>query len=204
MKKRLPIILSVIFAIVMWLGAGITISKQNSALAQQATEISSIKNRIAILQTEQTNHRIELIQSTTGLNLHRVSQDDVVISDFMNLVCTWDTYAEYTHARETIMRRYGLSEDSSFMTVFMPNIPNKVDVDGTQINRIDVFEYNMMFESVSSYVTDIRVDEYTYFSIVKISSTWKNGGEAIVQAAVTYTVNANGDLSNIMAIPLLS
>lgn len=205
MKKYILVSLcALLFVGVLFYYLGVTRS-QDASLYEQHMEIESLTNQIGTLSAALNNKQNELIFTITGLNLQRTVADDKIVSDFLDVVCTWDSYDEYMAARETIMRRYDLSEDSAFMSVFMPVVGNKTSVDGTNYNQIDTNGLNMDFESVDSYVTSIVADEYSYFSIVKIRSSWeKNGGESIVRAAIMYTIDSDGVLSNISAIPLES
>lgn len=201
-RKYVPVILCLAFAIVMLCSYVVTNNNRDAVLQEQQAEIDELKNRIAVLQSTYDNTKSEILMTTTGLNLQRVAKDDAVIQDFLTLVCTWDSYEEYNNAREKIMRVYGIEKDSHFMSVFMPEVVNKVANDGTSYNRIDTMGLNMTYEGLKSYVTHILADEYSYFTLVTISSTWDNGGEATAQAAITYTVDTEGNLTNIRAIPI--
>lgn len=202
MKKHIPVILCVLFLMGTIIGYALVTSSQNAKLDEQQAEIALLENQIAMLANTYENTQTEILQTTTGLNLGRVAQDDAVLSEFFKTVFTWDTYNEYMDARDAIMHRYGLTEDSQFMSVFMPEVVNR-ELNGKNYNRIDVDDLNMNYEDFTSYVVRIMADEYSYFTVVDISSTWKNGGESIVRTAITYTVNANGELSNINAVPLV-
>jgi hypothetical protein len=204
MKKYIIVILCALLLLVV-VGNHIVVSRsQDATLTEQRLEIEALTNEVGKLSAAIKNKQTELIFTITGLNMQRTVTDDKVVSDFLEIVCTWDSYDEYMTARETIMRRYDLSEDSEFMSIFMPVVGNKTSPDGTNYNQIDTNGLNMDFESVDSYVTKISADRYSYFTIVNIRSSWKNGGESIVRAAITYTIDADGELTNISAIPLNS
>lgn len=204
MKKYIVVILCAVLLIGVCINYVVVTNRQNDELEAQQLEIESLTNQIATLNAAMNNKQNELVFTITGLNQQRVNKDDGIVSDFLKVVCTWDSYDEYMTARETIMRRYDLAEDSAFMTIFMPVVGNKVSSDGTNYNQIDTNGLNMEFESVESYVTNIVADQYSYFSVVNIRSTWKNGGESVVHAAITYTIDSDGELTNISAIPLAS
>lgn len=202
MKKHIILIIAVLFAVGMIVSYGVTVRNQNETLSEQAYTIDELQNKIATLTIAIANQKNQLVYDVTGLDTQRLSKDKTVISQFLSLVCTWDSYDDYMTARDTVMRRYGLTEDDSFMTVFMPVVGNITSPDGTKYNQIDTNGLNMRYEDVSQYVTKIRAGEYTYFSIVDICSTWSNGGEAISHAAILYTINADGDIYDITAVPV--
>ena len=137
------------------------------------------------------------------LDQARADRDDEIAAGFLNTVCTWDSYAEYTAAREQIMADYDLTESSQFMSVFMPEIGNITSSDGTNYNKIDVLGLNMTDQRIKSYVTKIDGGDYSYFTVVDVRSTWENGGESVVQAVLLYTVDAGGSLSDVYAVPVI-
>lgn len=202
MKKYIVLILCAVFFCGSLVAYFVTTGDYNDQLHAQELEISELQSRVGNLSAAIANKQTQLIHDITGLNVQRLNEDKEVISDFLELVCTWDTYVEYMDAREKIMRRYGLAEDSQFMSIFMPVVGNKTSPDGTNYNQIDTNGLNMKYESITPYVTRIRAGEYSYFSVVRIISSWKNGGETVVRAVITYTVNADGELSDISAVPL--
>ena len=137
------------------------------------------------------------------LDQARADRDDEIAAGFLNTVCTWNSYAEYTAAREQIMADYDLTESSQFMSVFMPEIGNITSSDGTNYNKIDVLGLNMTDQRIKSYVTKIDGGDYSYFTVVDVRSTWENGGESVVQAVLLYTVDAGGSLSDVYAVPVI-
>lgn len=200
--KLLPILLCVAFAVAMLINYAVVTGQRDDVLTEQQNQIYELSNQIAVAQSAYANMQTNVVMTTTGLDLHRTSTDDEIVMSFLDLICSWDSYDEYMTARETIMRRYNIAEDSYFMSVFMPEVVSGTSPDGTQYNYIDTLGLNMQFEEMKSYVTMIVADEYSYFTFVTVSSSWENGGESMGTYVITYTCDAAGELTNIMAVPV--
>lgn len=201
-RRYIPLFLCIAFFVICSVVCVSQISSREAALQEQSLEIAELKNKLSTLKVANENAKTEYHLEITGVDMNRVKKDDNIISNFMRQVCTWDSYDEYMSARVKIMQSYGIEEDSAFMSIFMPVVVNRVSPDGKNYNRIDTMGLNMTYEGLDSYVTKIVAGDYSYFTIVTVSSTWVNGGEALATAAVMYTVDAEGNLKNISAIPL--
>lgn len=205
MKKiqtMIPMILGLVFLVIVILVCSFEKFRQNEVLDGQMAEIHMLEQTVMSLSNEISKQKVDILIDTTGLDVTRISRDKDSVEKLLNLVCTWNSYVEYMHARETVMRRYNLSEDDGFMSTFMPGISEQVSPNGDRYNRIDYLGLNMTYETVHSMVTRILAPNYYYFAIVTVSSSWKNGGESISKIAMTYGVDADGNLFDIYAIPI--
>ena len=202
MIKYVILIICIAFFAIASVDYLVTENNQSAQLEAQSVEITDLQNRLATLEAAYNNKQSELIMNVTGLDMRRINKDKTVAEKFLDIVCTWDSYEEYMAAREKVMDKYDIAEDSAFMTVFMPVVGNKTAPNGMNYNQIDTNGLNMHYEDVAPYVTRIRSGDYSYFSIVAIGSTWDNGGETIVHVAITYTVDSDGNIFDIAAIPL--
>lgn len=205
MKKiqtMIPMLLGLTFLVVIIIIFVLTKSAQNNVLSEQVAEINMLEMKANALQNSISEQRADILVDMTGLDESRISHDNAVVGKLLDLVCTWDSYEEYNTARDTVMRRYGLSEDDDFMTSFMPKITEQVTSSGEHYNRIDYLGLNMTYEYINSMVTRISATNYYYFAVVTVSSSWTNGGEAMSKIAMTYGVDVDGNLFDIYAIPI--
>lgn len=200
-KKFIPIALCALVAIGGFMFYGMVSSDTESDILEQQREISDLTNKIAMAEADFTSVELAASESVTGLSLARVAQDDEIAEALMEDVCTWYSWEEYMETRERIMRMYDLTEDDEFIKAFMPEVAN-MDADGKHYNDIDVFGYNMTFESLDSHVIGISADVYSYFSVVSVSARNDNGNEAMATCVVMYKVTNDGELSGLSAMPI--
>lgn len=199
MKRWIPNIIAFGFALCTSLIYFMSISNWDERLKQQQSEIYDLQNQITLKNSSNQQKQSQVIQSTTGLNTERVSHDDKIASDFLSYVMTWDSYDEYNLIRNNCMAKYNLTEDSDFIQIFFPKIVTVTSNDGTMYNRIDTFGLNVQYEDMTSYVTKINADVYTYFSFVNWSSSDDEGNEAFATCIFTYSINSDGEIFDIGA-----
>lgn len=164
------------------------IQKQETALNQLNADAEAVDH--------------EVVSEVSGLDMARVQSDDIKAEAFLKKVLTWGSYEEYNSIRESLMSEYDLTDDSDFMTTFLPAIPVVEDADGNKYNVIDKAlssgeELNLKFVSMTSHVTGIVEDSYSYFTEVSVSSNSVNGGTAIGRCIFEYTVSEDGKLSDL-------
>ena len=168
------------------------------------SEKAHIENQIKLKELSVKNEVDKVLESVTGLNNEKFNKDKKVAEEFMRKVFTWSSYKEYNEVRNEIMKTHNLKADSGFIKTFMPEIVNE-KMDGKDYNRIDVFGYNMSFETFTPHVVGINGLDYSYFSIVTVSSRDKeHGGEAFMKAVMTYKIDKDGNISDLMALPTQS
>lgn len=199
MRKWVPYILSCIF---LFLCSFLTISQLNAlgtSIDEQESKISDLQNQITIKQASKEAVHTAVVTDSTGLDASRVAHDDNIAATFLKKCLTWSSYDEYMDVRKSLMDDYGLKPDSNFLKVFMPEVVNTTSPDGTNYNRIDVFGLNLSYDAMTSYVTDISDDKYSYFSFVTVSSQSKTKYEGTTTAAFIYTIDKDGNITNIDA-----
>lgn len=195
MKK---IIIASIISAICVIGCGvnyhITTSRLNSQVVQLESQISDIKNQLDVAQAQQTAEDAKLTQAATGLASDRVSSDNKLAQDFLSKCLTWNSGAEYDAMRAELFSTYGLDENSTFAKTFLPV---NVKTEDGQYNYIDTHGANSKFESMTSYVSRISTNAYSYFTYVTWSTADNNGNEAQSTCIFTYDVDANGNLQNL-------
>lgn len=198
LKQFAPSLISGL-VLVLTIGAVSTVnlSQSRSLLAQQDEKVE-LQNRIDQLSVENNTQITKVKAQANGIDVNRVENDDKVAEELMEMVFTWKSYDEYNEIRNTLMNKYQLSNDSSFMQTFMPEIYNEV-LDGKNYNRIDVGGYNILFNNMTSYVVSIdeKTKVYEYFTIVDVTSKSENGGSIDYSLALQYKVTDSGQIMNL-------
>ena len=198
LKQFAPSLISGL-VLVLTIGAVSTVNlSQSRALLAQQDEKVELQNRIDQLSVENNTQITKVKAQANGIDVNRVENDDKVAEELMETVFTWKSYDEYNEIRNTLMNKYQLSNDSSFMQTFMPEIYNEV-LDGKNYNRIDVGGYNISFNDMTSYV--VSIDEntkvYEYFTIVDVTSKSENGGSIDYSLALQYKVTDGEQIMNL-------
>jgi hypothetical protein len=198
LKQFAPSLISGL-VLVLTIGAVSTVnlSQSRSLLALQDEKVE-LQNRIDQLSVENNTQITKVKAQANGIDVNRVENDDKVAEELMEMVFTWKSYDEYNEIRNTLMNKYQLSNDSSFMQTFMPEIYNEV-LDGKNYNRIDVGGYNISFNNMTSYVVSIdeKTKVYEYFTIVDVTSKSENGGSIDYSLALQYKVTDSGQIMNL-------
>lgn len=202
MLKDKKIIIPGIFAVVMLILAFafyvLVTGSQQQMLDAANDRYAQLSNKKSMLEAALATSNEEAVHSGTGMDAQRKSQDDNAAENLAKLVTTWDSKKNYDAARADVMNKYGLKEDGTFMKTFMPKVVelNSATGQGTT-NEIDANGSNMSYQDMTSYVTKIAGDKYTYFATVNVSSSDKAGNTATKSLIFIYTTDANHKLSNI-------
>ena len=195
-KRFIPIFLAFVFFLISFGMYSFSSSSREGSLNKQANEITELKNRLNIKEKAVLAEKERVLKNVTGLDRNRVEKDKKVIERFFKKTFSWSSYKDYEKMRFYLMYEYKLTKDYVFMKVFDPEVIN-TKMDGKDYNRIDVNGYNMSFDSVTPYVTKIAEDKYSYFSIVRLSTKSKDGGEALSNVIARYTIDSTGNISDL-------
>lgn len=198
LKQFAPSLISgLVLALTIGAVSTVNLSQSRSLLAQHDEKVE-LQNRIDQLSVENNTQITKVKAQANGIDVNRVENDDKVAEELMEMVFTWKSYDEYNEIRNTLMNKYQLSNDSSFMQTFMPEIYNEV-LDGKNYNRIDVGGYNISFNNMTSYVVSIdeKTKVYEYFTIVDVTSKSENGGSIDYSLALQYKVTDSGQIMNL-------
>ena len=163
----------------------------------QQSLIEEYKNAISVQKQSVKDEQENAVSSVSGIDFSKVDEHDEIAEELLRTVMTWDSYEEYQAIRKKMIDDYKLSKDDTFMTVFLPKIPNKKAKNGKNYNKIDNNGLNVYFEDMKSYVTKISEKAYSYFTIVEWSSSDEAGNEGKSEAVFTYDVDMDGGISNL-------
>lgn len=204
-KKIAAVVVCALLALGSFLFYYLSSGTWESNLLVQEREIYSMQNDIEAKKLTVTEKEHVVIRDTTGLDYERVQKDDAIAEEFLKHVMSWDNYNQYQTIRKECIDEYGLDEDSGFLQVFLPEVPLMRTNDGKAYNMIDDGDIehpsglNIKYEGMSSRVSGISTDSYSYFTIVDWSTQDEKGREAMAQAVFTYDVNGDGDILNVDA-----
>ena len=179
----------------------ISTSRTNN-LSQLESNKIQIQNKIDQLSVQNKTKIKKIKSQVTGINLDKVEADNKVVNDLMTYVFNWKSYDEYTKIREDLMTKYYLKSDSSFMTVFMPELFNE-EIDGKKYNRIDVNGYNIEYNGVKSYVLNTdSTGIYSYFAIVSVTTKSSNEGSKDFSLALEYKMTKDSKIYDLVGYTL--
>lgn len=158
-----------------------------------SVNIVDLNNELDTVKNTVSDDQAVAIETSTGINESKKEHDDGLAKSFFTTACTWSSYDEYVSVRNKLINE-GYTADSSFMTTFLPEVTEfstnfGYESDGTS-NIIDAYHLNMSLSSMTSYVTSVG-DNYTYFTVVKVTTANANGATASGTIVATYRVVEN-------------
>ena len=160
--------------------------------------LSGVKNEIATLGTSKEKTVYDAVGEGTGIDLERLDRDKTKINEFLKKIFTWSSYDEYMKMRESLKSEYGLKEDSSLLTNFLPTFPDRVDGNGKHYNEIDTNKLQITYDKLVLYPVSIGTS-YKYLAEVDVTSKSETGGQGTAHAFMEITVTADGNISDITA-----
>lgn len=139
----------------------------------------------------------------TGLDTKRVKTDDGIMEAFLKKCFTWSSAEEYRQIRSDLQNSSDLNASGTFVDVLFPELLDEVTVDGDgNTNVIDDSIYgklNMKYDSLKSHVVAIDGTDYSYFTEVTVTSAIDGGISSTGSVILTYTVDKDGNLSELDA-----
>ena len=201
-KMYIPSIIGLTLVVVSFgVMSGVLCSRTNN-LSQLESNKIQLQNKIDQMSVQNKTLVTKVKSQATGLKSDKVEADNKAVNDLMTYVFNWKSYDEYTKIREDLMTKYYLKSDSSFMTVFMPELFNE-EIDGKKYNRIDVNGYNIKYNNIKTYVTSSdSSDVYSYFSVVSVTTQSKNEGSKDFSLALEYKMTKDSKIYDLIGYTL--
>lgn len=197
-KLMIPGIIAVVMLIFAFAFYAIATGSQQSVLNAANEKYAQLTNKKSMLEAALSTSNAEAVRSGTGMDAQRKVKDDGAAEELAKLVTTWDSKKSYDEARKNAMSKYGLKADGTFMKTFMPEVVELDSATGKgTTNEIDANGSNMTYQDMTSYVTKISGDKYTYLAKVNVSGSNKAGNTATKSLMFIYTTDANHKLSDI-------
>lgn len=175
-------------------------SAEISKLEAKKVEVQNKIDRMSV----QNNTKVTKVKSqVSGAKDDKVGADNEAIDNLMKYIFTWKSYNEYSAIRKDLMEKYYLKSDSTFLNVFMPDIYNE-EIDGKKYNRIDVNGYNVTYNGIKTYVTNVdkSTEKYTYFAIVSVTTKSANDGEKSFDLALEYGMTKDSKVVDLVGYTL--
>lgn len=204
LKEFRVLLVCVLIAVIVCVG-NMIVSKVVYAnnLAKQDEQIQKLTSQIETSRVTKQESLNSAKAKVTGLDIKRVKTDDGILEAFLKKCFTWSSAEEYRAIREELESSDMLSGDSTFLDVLFPELTDDITVDGESVtNAIDDSIYgqlNLKYDSLQSHVTAIDGTNYSYFTEVTVTSSVKDGISKTGMVIVTYTVDKDGNLSNLNA-----
>lgn len=199
-KIVIPGIVATVMLILAFAFYTMATGSQQQKLDTTREKYAQLSNKKSMLEAALATRDAKAVQAGTGMDAQRKAKDDKAAAEFARLVSTWDSKKSYDAARKKAIAKYHLKKDGMFLKTFMYDVPSMKNADGKgTFNEIDASGLNMAYQSMSSYVTKIVGDKYTYLATVKVSSSSKSGNTANGDWMLIYTTDGNHELSNIEA-----
>lgn len=177
--------------------SGFFVSKANSSLAAAEEEAAQVQTEKKKTEEEKTAAQKKAVSNATGYDVSRQEKDDGVASVLFKDAATWKDNNEYIKKRAKIQKEYGFTEDSHFMTVFMPGEKQGAwAVDKSGKKHFAYPKAQSSFEGLKSTVTKVEGNDFSYLTRVSVKST-SAGGQAKRTMIATYTVSKDGKISDV-------
>ena len=197
-KRYLPVLFAGALVVFVAIASyALVNSAQNELQAHRATLVA-LENKIDALSAELSEQNKAQVEIVSGQDTARITQDDAVAEALIRDITTWENGAEYREMRERVMSEYAINESSSFVEAFLPRLVDIPGENGTT-NPIDAQKLNMGYESMKSYVVDMKEDVYSYFAVVELSSQNAGGQSTRRPLIMMYDVDGQGVISNLSA-----
>lgn len=201
LRNLLVIVAALAFAVTFLVLGGINNSRQD-ALESQQSEMLSLQGQLTMSQDEVAQNQSEAIRvATDGMDTAHKAADDEEVTALMKQALTWNGLSQYLNQREAVMAEYGFASDSQFMQVFMPGEKEGVVRTAPSGQTYSAFEKDMQsqFSSLSSYVTAINGEVYSYFAVVELRVASGSGAASeVAYVSMAYDM-IDGAIANLDA-----
>jgi len=178
--------------------SGVTFYGESTTLAAQQVKVDDLT--AAVDEAQSTTDAVEMTISLTdsGADPARVARDTDTIGELVGQALTWDSQESYNEARASTMRIYGLAEDSTFMTSFLPVAPVNIDSQGNEYPYIDAAGLNSLVGDVQAKLLSVDAVKYSYMALVDVQAESSDGrGVAVNVATVFLTIDGEGALTDV-------
>lgn len=182
------------------------------ALAAQDADIARLERELRQKRQAEAKVADENASKALGIAATRLDDDEAIIATLLSTAFTWDSGAAYESARESLKKKYGLTEDDEFLQDFIPPALYSEDAEGKKHYLFDRQGTRATFGGVHEIVVvKVAGTKYRYAVLADIAIRAKekarNGrGEKSPTPPVTrrvllwITVDGEGAVSNLSAV----
>lgn len=200
-------------ALVLVLGTicGITVAGQNNTLAEQDSQVAQLESELQAERRISIEAASKDLSEDLGISSTRVLQDDPMLRELLLTAFSWSSGEDYEKARERLISRYKIQEDSRFLTDFLPPSKFNEDMKGQRSYWLDTVGLNAGIDVKNADIEVASVDGTTYEYLVMgtidyssdfTDSTNENGTVGAAPTSgrrVLLEVSVDGD-GNVMSL----
>ena len=186
-------VLLVFLGVFAYWNMGKSAASYDAQLSEGYAELTRLENELEVKTAARVNENTSVLSMVTGLDSERKDADDKIFEAFVRRVTTWTDVSGYRTARAALIADYGLSEDSTFVKIFLPRTT-------TQVNANTA--YGCEFSNMESTVSSINAGTYSYFTKVNCRAFIDGKASRTSTFVCLYDVNVDGDLQNVRAYTL--
>ena len=165
---------------------GASTTSQQQELDAQMEEIADLEAQMRTQVSGAKAEQQSVVDNALGTNAARIEDDTETITEFLGLVTSWGSGEEYTAARESVMRRYGLDPRSQFMSTYFQEPVFNTDSSGNKFYVVDVEGLNSSLSSVDVKVLGVEGTKYRYMVLADIASSSNDGKATATRTSVIY------------------
>lgn len=196
-RNALLLILAGLFAFT-GISYGVMTEQHRAEIAAQDEEIADLEAQMHASLENAEAERQSVVDDVLGISEKRVAADTEVINEFVKKVASWSSGTEYTEARESVMRRYNLGEDSQFMTDYFQEPVYNTDSSGQRFYLVDAEGLNSHPGSIEVKALGVMGTEYRYMVLANINSSSNDGKASAARTSVIYlTLDSEGVMSDV-------
>lgn len=187
---------------------------QQQQLAEQRSQMQDLERQITEIEAVDESARNESLAEALGISSTRLDNDAQLINDLASLAFTWDTGVAYDEARESLKRRFSLTEEDVFLKEFMPPARFNEDSRGKRYYQLDAVGLNSEVSGNPEInVVSVVGTDYRYAALVETEMTAdannvtdEEGNELISESAERWvllyvTVNGEGQITELSGVP---
>ncbi len=167
-----------------------------------AREVADVENKIQAKEIENTQVRVQVLADVAGVSERRLNQDAELFDEVFGVAFTWHNFEEYTAMRATLVGSYGFDPKGQFLTDVFPEM--KVSESDPEYNLIDGHKMRIEFGHCQLYCTGCSGLTYRYFGEVTFRSLGANGSSYVLTDAFTAVTDADGNITDLFVIDLLT
>lgn len=198
--RNLLVIITAIVAVSTLLWASSVMNARSDTLKTQEAEILQLQQNVESSEQERSEDYVETMRIVTdGMDVRHRESDDAKANALFKDVLTWDGLDGYLAQRDIVRERYSLSEDSDFMTNFMPGEKQGVirrDASGELHTLVDE-KVRSEYEGMRSFVTGINGDVYDYLTFVQGRTRSDDGQASVLTAYIMRYSVIDGKIVNL-------
>jgi hypothetical protein len=203
-RNALLLLLAVVF-VASGIAYAVTVAGQRVELAGQQHQVADLDARMQTRLATAKAKQQAVVDGVLGTNAARVKSDTERIRQFMTTVATWKSGADYTAARDSVVRKYKLGNGSQFMKVYFPAPVSNTDSSGKTFYAVDAEGLNSNLNSVDVKPLSVAGTAYRYMVLADISSQSNDGKASANRTSVIYlTLDGEGVMTEVSGFASVS